>query len=875
MSLQEGCAARLVTLGPPCLVVGGVEVLPGRRKELALLAYLARRSPSAVSRAELATLLWGDRGEDRARQSLRQSLSTLRHAVNGALEIDGESVRVVPDTLFVDAAAFEAEIAAGQLDAALARWDGPFLAGADGAGSGEFRVWLDAQRAQLGWRLQGALDGWTAGAEAEGDWARMLERAERWVELLPDGFAGHRQRVRALYLAGRTDEALGRHAAFAAQREAGGDFTAAERTEWRELGRQLERARQTRTGPRRRPGPAALFAADMVGRADAFGELRAGWEEARAGRAGVVVVSGEEGSGKTRLVDEFAQWLAASHDEAVVLHAHGWASERGVAWRTARELLSRLRDAPGLGGAATTSLAALARIVPVLLDRFPALPPPPRDDHALPAALLDVLEAVAVEVPLVLLVDDLAHADAESARLLLALARRMPAAGVLLIVTAGTDTHGGGAPVPEQALPAARRIRLAPLSAEEIGSLVTSALPLPAAECRLLAEQLRVESGGNPLYTVELLCALADEGYVRPGDDGTWAVSGELADGPLPLPGRVRELVSRRLTGLDVPARRVLEAAAVIGDRFALRRLETSGEFAPEALAAALDRLIERRLVRPVSGPPGAYAFNHAVVRRVAYDRLPPARQEALLRSTTSGREPWYRRLWQAPDEASVDAGAEGEWLAARLRLPVMALLLVLPTLNLLQLPDYGPYRTGFAVTLLAALVAVALYLVLWNGGYRPWLGFVSSSLDVSLVSLGLASFLWAGDPHAAVNSKPTFEIFFLAVFGSSLRYDRRICITAGLAACVQYLAIVVYASTRWPLNDPAYAPFPYGMFSWTAQGGRLILLLASTLLAWEIVRRAQRLRRNVTHDPVTGLPNRQARDVGSGKREERMTNDE
>jgi diguanylate cyclase (GGDEF)-like protein len=206
-----------------------------------------------------------------------------------------------------------------------------------------------------------------------------------------------------------------------------------------------------------------------------------------------------------------------------------------------------------------------------------------------------------------------------------------------------------------------------------------------------------------------------------------------------------------------------------------------------------------------------------------------------------------------------VDAGAEGEWLAARLRLPVMALLLVLPTMNYLDSPTTGAYLTGLVVTIFAALVAVAIYLVLWRGGYRPWLGFASSTLDVSLVSLGLASFLWVGDPHAAVNSKPTFEIYFLSVLGSSLRYDRRICITAGLTACLQYLAIVAYASTRWELNDPMYAPFPYGMFSWVPQVGRLILLFASMLLAWEIVRRAQRLRRHVTHDPVTGLPRRRA----------------
>ncbi|MDQ3606291.1 MAG: winged helix-turn-helix domain-containing protein, partial [Gemmatimonadota bacterium] len=92
----------LRTLGPLRLMEGVAEVAHARRMELALLAYLVRRSPAAATRAELATLMWGERGEERARHSLRQSLSALRRLVGGALEVAGERVRIAPGSIALD-----------------------------------------------------------------------------------------------------------------------------------------------------------------------------------------------------------------------------------------------------------------------------------------------------------------------------------------------------------------------------------------------------------------------------------------------------------------------------------------------------------------------------------------------------------------------------------------------------------------------------------------------------------------------------------------------------------------------------------------------------------------------------------------------------
>ena len=93
----------LFTLGELRLVSPAGPVLAGRRKELVLLACVARRAPKAVSRDELAALLWGERDEDKARQSLRHALHQLRRALDNAIEVTNDDVRVADTMIDVDA----------------------------------------------------------------------------------------------------------------------------------------------------------------------------------------------------------------------------------------------------------------------------------------------------------------------------------------------------------------------------------------------------------------------------------------------------------------------------------------------------------------------------------------------------------------------------------------------------------------------------------------------------------------------------------------------------------------------------------------------------------------------------------------------------
>jgi diguanylate cyclase (GGDEF)-like protein len=216
-----------------------------------------------------------------------------------------------------------------------------------------------------------------------------------------------------------------------------------------------------------------------------------------------------------------------------------------------------------------------------------------------------------------------------------------------------------------------------------------------------------------------------------------------------------------------------------------------------------------------------------------------------------------WRRILTAPDPLHVDAGADGELLVAQIRLGLVSLLLLIPVLNLTSSTRDEESYIGLGITLAATLLAVTVYLLVKRDFYRPWIGFATSVFDVTLVSGALTIFLVIGSPHTAVNSKVAFEGYFLAVGATALRYDPRICVLAGVLALSQYAAIVLYAALHWNLNDPSFAPFAYGMFSWAAQLSRMVILAIAAVLSTTIVLRTQALRRLSRSDRLTGLPNR------------------
>ena len=214
--------------------------------------------------------------------------------------------------------------------------------------------------------------------------------------------------------------------------------------------------------------------------------------------------------------------------------------------------------------------------------------------------------------------------------------------------------------------------------------------------------------------------------------------------------------------------------------------------------------------------------------------------------------------IWSRPDPILAEAGVAGELLVAKIRLGLASVLLLIPVINTIFFPiDVKESIVGLTLTSATFIFSILIY-VLISREYNPsWLSFASSGFDVTLVSAGLALFLFMNEPHTAVNSKVVFEGYFLAIGATSLRYDKRVCITAGLLAFGEYLALVYFASMHWDLNSDKYAPYYYGIFGWSNQISRMILMLTASALSLAIVARSHRLLQLATSDPLTGLHNR------------------
>lgn len=384
-------------------------------------------------------------------------------------------------------------------------------------------------------------------------------------------------------------------------------------------------------------GPASVL--PLVGRAEHCAVLSHGLGRARAGAGSVVLLQGEAGIGKSRLIQEAGR--SAQRLGLAVLNANCYEFERAIAYQPVVELAvqgcaaltpAQLRALPAV------LLAELAALVPALGDRVPDLPPLSADfpqvrQARLFQALAQLLEAVAAARGLLLAVDNIQWADDASLRCLHYLARRVVSLPVLLLCAYRDEeleaTPELGALVASLRGDAHTRLLLLPrLGLADVEAVLRQAGSPPGAAPGLAARLLQ-ESEGNPFFLGSLLDAL---GEAAPSDPAA----------RLALPQAVRDSVRQRLARVPGPDRALLELAAVLGRRFHFERLLALSGMAPPDFLRALEALVGRRLLW--QEPEGGWCdFSHDKVREVVYQdtgaarRLLLHRQVALLLEQESG----------------------------------------------------------------------------------------------------------------------------------------------------------------------------------------------------------------------------------------------
>lgn len=198
---------QLVTLGTLQLHGETGPLLAGRRKILALLACVLRRAPESVRRAELAALLWNDRNENYAKQSLRQALAELRPVIGEALIADSEAVLVDPDEVRFDVHAFEDAVKQERWDDAARLWGGDFLHGTDSLAGETWSTWLAEERSRLRQLAAIVFAAQHRGAMRRDERKFAIDWAQKWCEVAPFDEAACTARINALVRAGRPVDA--------------------------------------------------------------------------------------------------------------------------------------------------------------------------------------------------------------------------------------------------------------------------------------------------------------------------------------------------------------------------------------------------------------------------------------------------------------------------------------------------------------------------------------------------------------------------------------------------------------------------------------------------------------------------------------------
>ena len=315
----------------------------------------------------------------------------------------------------------------------------------------------------------------------------------------------------------------------------------------------------------------------FVGRAAELETLRTLSRTAHGEGRRAVLVGGEAGSGKSRLVRESARELAA--DGALVLYG---ACDAVVPtpygpFVEAFEGLVRTVDSDELRAALGPRGGELTRLVPDLPARVPGLPPavaadPDTERHRLHTAVADLLVGASEARAVVLVLEDCHWADASTLLLLRHLARAAGEARVLLLATfrdTGTDVSE---PLAETLADLRRsehvvRLHLYGLSNEEVAEFVRGTTGGSGAGVAELAQEITDLTGGNPFLLCEFWRELEETGMVEIAGD---SVALGRAPGELGTPESVREVVSQRLARLAPPTTDLLELAATAGSEFDL-----------------------------------------------------------------------------------------------------------------------------------------------------------------------------------------------------------------------------------------------------------------------------------------------------------------
>lgn len=388
----------------------------------------------------------------------------------------------------------------------------------------------------------------------------------------------------------------------------------------------------------------AVLAADttfpFVARRRELAEIDAAYRRCLDGDLQVVVVSGEAGVGKSRLVAEAAHRL---HDEGAGVLFGRCDEMLPVPHQPCLEWLLHLVDAVDedeLGDHLGPGAADLAVLVPELAavtggSAPPTSPDSEQDRYRLYRSVAGWLRTMSDEWPTVLLLDDVQWAGSATVELLLHLLDHRSVGRVLLVITRREAEHGQSAVVDDLLVRLLRShattaLDLDGLVTDEVGDLVSRAADRPLVTGELdFIDRLARATGGNALFVTEILRDLVENEAITVRND-RWEL--DVAPGEVVLPRSITGVIEQRVDRLGPHGQEVLAAAAVLGMRFDIDLLAAILDD-DAAVDEVVDEAVAARILVERDEPATSYEFSHGLVQQALYESSRRRRRAALHRA--------------------------------------------------------------------------------------------------------------------------------------------------------------------------------------------------------------------------------------------------
>lgn len=613
-----------------------------------LLAYLVTYRDQAHSRKKLVDEFWSaeePEEPEKKRRKLTLALDSIRDAFKSVdleindyiLRLGSDSVRFNPDNdIYLDTQEFEQLLEEGRrnkdvllVKRAVELFRGSLMEGFD-------ESWISLEQIRLDDLYLRALDQLIRFSEECREYDEVIRYAWRSLSCNPlhDGL-----NYRLIALLHHTGS---QHAALSLCKHYSGVMRKNGLEPLKEI---TELCEEIRVGPTKTRIPLtealpSLFPARFAGRKQELQSLLAHWQKAKAGMGRLVLVEGEGGVGKTRLVKEFLGEVGRASGQ--VLSGACYDAKGGTAYQPFTEALRAYLDQPDaveqLRKKVSPCLGALVKLFPQYAEEFKttASEPLPRDlerNHFF-QCLFQILLSISAEWPLALFLDDLHWADEGSLEYLKFLVSRLRDCRMLIVGAYRAEELNADHPLNAIALQALKK---------EVGETLT-VQPLGAPDTRRLLEGmvgsaevtaqldawLSKETGGNPFLLVELVRALSAEGTLV-YRDGRWELTPtELGPSPIErIPETIEGAILSRWRRLQRGAQETSRLLAVVGRPVELETLIQADGQDEQAILESLEELSQRRLINLEAN---GYTFAHSIIGKVIYGKLEEGRRRYLHR---------------------------------------------------------------------------------------------------------------------------------------------------------------------------------------------------------------------------------------------------